>query len=88
MLLPLGAAAGYASVMVVMLYLSSPRMLSLYAHPLRMWLICPLLIYWISRALMLSNRGEMHDDPIIFALTDKVSWLTGVAAAVIIAIAI
>lgn len=88
MLLPLGAAAGYASVMVVMLYLSSPRILLLYTHPLRMWLICPLLIYWISRALMLSNRGEMHDDPIIFALTDKVSWLTGVAAAVIIAIAI
>jgi 4-hydroxybenzoate polyprenyltransferase/phosphoserine phosphatase len=88
MLLPLGASAGYASVMVVMLYLSSPRILSLYAHPLRMWLICPLLIYWISRALMLSNRGEMHDDPIIFALTDKVSWLTGVVAAVIIAVAI
>lgn len=88
MLLPLGAAAGYASVMVVMLYLSSPRMIDLYAHPLRMWLICPLLIYWISRALMLSNRGEMHDDPIIFALTDKISWLTGVAAAAIIAVAI
>ena len=88
MLLPLGAAAGYASVMVVTLYLSSPQISMLYNHPLRMWLICPLLIYWISRALMLSNRGEMHDDPIIFALTDKVSWLTGLAAAVIIAIAI
>lgn len=88
MLLPLGAAAGYASVMVIMLYLSSPRMIGLYSHPLRMWLICPLLIYWISRALMLSNRGEMHDDPIIFALTDKVSWLIGVIAAVIIAVAI
>ena len=88
MLLPLGAAAGYVSVMVVMLYLSSPRMIGLYSHPLRLWLICPLLIYWISRALMLSNRGEMHDDPIIFALTDKVSWLTGVSAAVVIAVAI
>ena len=88
MLLPLGAAAGYASVMVVMLYLSSPQIASLYAHPLRMWLICPLLIYWISRALMLANRDEMHDDPIIFAMTDKVSWLTGVVAAVIIAISI
>ena len=88
MLLPLGAAAGYASVMVVMLYLSSPQIVSLYAHPLRMWLICPLLIYWISRALMLANRNEMHDDPIIFAMTDKVSWLTGLVVAVIIAISI
>lgn len=88
MLLPLGAAAGYASVMVVMLYLSSPQITALYAHPLRMWLICPLLIYWISRTLMLANRNEMHDDPIIFAMTDKISWLTGVVAAAIIAVSI
>ncbi|PXW76302.1 4-hydroxybenzoate polyprenyltransferase [Blastomonas natatoria] len=88
MLLPLGAAAGYASVMVVMLYLSSPQITALYAHPLRMWLICPLLIYWISRTLMLANRNEMHDDPIIFAMTDKISWLTGVVAALIIAVSI
>jgi 4-hydroxybenzoate polyprenyltransferase/phosphoserine phosphatase len=88
MLLPLGAAAGYASVMVVMLYLSSPEITALYAHPLRMWLICPLLIYWISRALMLSNRNQMHDDPIIFAMTDRVSWLTGIVAAAIIAVSI
>lgn len=88
MLLPLGAAAGYASVMVVMLYLSSPQIIALYAHPLRMWLICPLLIYWISRTLMLANRNKMHDDPIIFAMTDKISWLTGGVAAIIIAVSI
>ena len=88
MLLPLGAAAGYASVLVVTLYLSSPQITPLYSHPLRMWLVCPILIYWISRALMLANRGIMHDDPIIFAVTDRVSWLCGVIIALIILAAI
>lgn len=83
-LFPLGAAAGYGAVLVVTLYLSSPEIAALYSHPNRMWLMCPLLLYWISRVLMLSNRGEMHDDPIIFALTDRVSWMTGAIAAVII----
>jgi 4-hydroxybenzoate polyprenyltransferase len=87
-LLPLGAAAGYGAVFVVTLYLSSPEMAALYAHPNRLWLICPLLLYWISRVLVLANRGEMHDDPIIFAMTDRISWLTGVCAVVIIAVSI
>lgn len=76
-LLPLGAAAGYAAVLVVALYLSSEEVRELYAHPNRIWLICPLLIYWISRVLMKCNRNELHDDPIIFAIGDKVSWAIG-----------
>jgi 4-hydroxybenzoate polyprenyltransferase/phosphoserine phosphatase len=87
-LLPLGAAAGYGAVFVVTLYLSSPEMAALYAHPNRLWLICPLLLYWISRMLVLANRGEMHDDPIIFAMTDRISWLTGVCMAGVIAVSI
>jgi 4-hydroxybenzoate polyprenyltransferase len=87
-LFPLGAAAGYGAVFVVTLYLSSPEMAALYAHPSRLWLICPLLLYWISRVLVLANRGEMHDDPIIFAMTDRISWLTGVCAAGVIAVSI
>lgn len=87
-LVPLAAAAGYAAVLVVTLYLSSSEVVALYAHPRRMWLICPLLIYWISRVLVLSHRGELHDDPVIFALTDKVSWLTGAAVAGVVAISL
>jgi 4-hydroxybenzoate polyprenyltransferase/phosphoserine phosphatase len=83
-LFPLAAAAGYAAVLIVTLYLSSPEVALLYAHPFRMWLICPLLLYWISRVLVLASRGEMHDDPVIFALTDRVSWLTGALGAGII----
>ena len=87
-LLPLGAAAGYGAALVVMLYLSSPEVRVLYAHPTRMWLICPLVLYWISRMLMLSNRGELHDDPVVFALMDRTTWFMGVIAAGIIAVSI
>ncbi len=85
-LMPLAAAAGYGAVLVFTLYLSSSEVRGLYAHPERMWLICPLLLYWISRILLLSNRNEMHDDPVVFALTDRVSWYVAAAAAVVIAI--
>jgi 4-hydroxybenzoate polyprenyltransferase len=87
-LFPLGAAAGYGAVFVVMLYLYSPEMAALYTHPNRLWLICPLLLYWISRVLVLARRGELHDDPVVFALTDRISWLTGACAAAVIAAAI
>jgi 4-hydroxybenzoate polyprenyltransferase/phosphoserine phosphatase len=87
-LLPLGAAAGYGAVFVVTLYLSSPEMAALYTHPNRLWLVCPLLLYWISRVLVMANRGHLHDDPVIFALTDRMSWITGACLAAVIAVSI
>jgi 4-hydroxybenzoate polyprenyltransferase/phosphoserine phosphatase len=87
-LLPLGAATGCGSVFVVALYMSSPEMLALYSHPGRLWLIYPLLLYWISRVLIKANRGELHDDPVVFALSDRVSWITGACAAAVIAVSI
>lgn len=58
-LLPLGAAAGYGAIFVVALYLNSPEVAALYDHPNRMWLVTPLLIYWISRVLLMANRGDL-----------------------------
>ena len=87
-LFPLGAAAGYGSVFVVALYLSSPAVAKLYGHPARMWLICPLLLYWVSRVLILTSRGDVDDDPLIFALKDRISWVTGLCVAGVIAISI
>ena len=87
-LFPLAAAAGYASVLVVTLYLASPEVIELYRHPQRMWLICPLLLYWISRVLLIANRNGLHDDPVIFALTDRVSWLVGALVAALILVSI
>ena len=88
MLLPLAAAAGYGSVFVIALYLQSPEVQALYANPIRMWLAMPPLLFWVSRVLMIANRGEMHDDPVVFAVTDKISWLcgAGVLASILVSI--
>jgi 4-hydroxybenzoate polyprenyltransferase len=72
----LAAAAGYCAVVVLTLYLSSDTVRALYARPSLLWLACPLFIYWISRILMLSHRRVLHDDPIVFAMRDRVTWAT------------
>lgn len=69
----LGAASGYIAVMVFALYINSPESLELYERPQLLWLLCPMLLYWISRMWIVSHRGEMDDDPIVFAVTDRVS---------------
>jgi 4-hydroxybenzoate polyprenyltransferase/phosphoserine phosphatase len=66
-------SAGYCSVLVLALYISGDAVRGLYGNPGILWLACPLLLYWISRAAIISFRGEMDDDPIVFALKDKVS---------------
>jgi 4-hydroxybenzoate polyprenyltransferase len=72
----LAAAAGYCAVIVLSLYISSDAVRALYPHPAILWLACPLVLYWISRMLMLSHRRLINDDPIIFATTDRTSWVT------------
>lgn len=72
-LLSLGTSAGYASVVIMALYINSPESLARYGDGGPLWLICPLLLYWVSRVWMLSARGRMTDDPIVFALTDRIS---------------
>lgn len=75
MLRALGVSAGYGSVLVLALYINSPQSQTLYDHPAHLWLLCPLLLYWISRVWMKTHRGQMHDDPVAFALRDGVSLL-------------
>ncbi|MBU9388382.1 UbiA family prenyltransferase [Burkholderia multivorans] len=69
----LGSASGYLSVLVLAMYIQDPKTAHLYSHPQIIWLACPLLLYWISRTWILAHRGHMHDDPIIFAVRDRVS---------------
>lgn len=80
-----GTASGYAAIVVFSLYISGSNVARLYHHPARMWLIVPLLLLWISRVWLLASRGEMHEDPVIFAVTDRMSLLIGLA---VVAIAI
>ena len=71
----LGTASGYLSVLVFALYLNSQQVTRLYYSPGFLWLICPLLLYWISRMWLKSHRGEMHSDPLVFTLKDKGSYV-------------
>lgn len=80
-------AAGYVAVLVMALYVSSAAVQELYSAPFLLWGVCPVLLYWISRVVMLTHRGHMHDDPVVFALRDLNSRVcvlivvaTGIAA--------
>jgi len=73
---------------VLALYVNSRAVRPLYNHPEMLWLICPLILYWISRVWLLAHRGQMHQDPIVFAIRDKVSYLLAFVSAVIMLLAI
>jgi 4-hydroxybenzoate polyprenyltransferase len=78
-----GPASGYLSVLVLALYTSSEAVRALYPHPQFLWLLGPVLLYWISRVWLLAHRGQMHDDPIVFAVKDRTSYVVGTLALVI-----
>ena len=84
----LGVTAGYASVLVFALYINSPASAALYARPALLWLLCPLLLFWIGRVWLLSHRRRMPDDPLVFALTDPVSLSVLLASLLVVGLAI
>ena len=70
---PMGLSSGYLAVLVMALYISGDSVAGLYARPVLLWFICPLLLYWISRVWFLAHRGEIEDDPLFFAVRDRQS---------------
>lgn len=72
-----GVAAGYVAVVVFTLYVASPDVAALYIHPARLWPAGTLLLYWITRIWLLEGRGQVNDDPVLFALKDRPSFLVG-----------
>jgi 4-hydroxybenzoate polyprenyltransferase len=77
MIASLGAVAGYIAVLVMALYINDPQTTEAYRHPGFIWLACPLLLTWVSRIWMLAHRGEMNEDPLIFAARDRISLAIG-----------
>jgi 4-hydroxybenzoate polyprenyltransferase len=78
----LGPTSGYMAVLIFALYLNSPDAQNMYARVDALWLVCPLMLYWITRLWFFAQRGEMHHDPVVFALTDPASY--AVAAGVLV----
>ena len=67
--------AGYVSVLIMTLYINSPEVIGLYAYPDALWGVCAVLLYWITRTVMIAHRGSMHDDPVVYAVKDRISWI-------------
>ena len=84
MIASLGAGSGYLAALVLALYVDSQQVTMLYTHPNLLLLICPLLLYWVSRIWLLAHRGQMHTDPVLFAVKDPVSYAVGGLALVVL----
>ena len=74
----MGIVSGYLSALVLALYLNSEAVVKLYRAPGLIWGCVPVMLFWISWIWMRAHRGEMHDDPVVFAVKDRVSLAAGV----------
>lgn len=83
-----GTASAFAAVMVYAIYISSSDVVVLYHRSELLWLIMPLMILWLCRVWLLASRGELNEDPLVFAFTDRMSLGIGVAVAAITLLAV
>jgi hypothetical protein len=84
----IGTAAGYMAVLVLVLYTSAPDVTILYSNPKALWLLCPLMLFWVTRLWFRAARGVITDDPVLEAVKDRLSYVTALAAVIITLIAI
>ena len=82
----LGVASGFASVLVLALYLNSDSVVKLYRTPELVWGAVPIMMFWVSWMWMQAHRGNMHDDPLVFALKDKASLFAGFLFGVVLSV--
>jgi 4-hydroxybenzoate polyprenyltransferase len=73
----LGMASGCTCALILALYVDSAAVKQLYRHPELIWLVCPIVLYQISRVWFLARRGTMPDDPLVFMIRDWRSQVTG-----------
>lgn len=79
-----GIGSGCVSVLVLALYINSEKVVQFYNNPAALWLLCPLLLYWIARVWLLAGRGKISDDPLEFAARDIQTWVVGALSALIL----
>ncbi|MCE0498133.1 MAG: UbiA family prenyltransferase [Methylacidiphilales bacterium] len=79
----MGIVSGYIAVLVLAFYINNPNVTMLYRHPGALWAACIVILYWISRIWLLAHRGVLHDDPVVFTIKDRQSWLAGLVLVLI-----
>ena len=84
----IGTSSGYMAMVVLALYVSAPDVTRLYSRPTALWLLCPLLLFWITRMWFRAGRRQVHDDPVVEALKDPVGYVCAIALAGILLIAL
>ena len=70
LLMAIGVSSGIGSVLILALYINSPETSEMYQNKTWLWLMPAILLYWISRIWMKANRGQVDDDPVVFAAKD------------------
>jgi len=75
-LYPMGIASGFLAVQVFALYINAADVAARYQTPEALWAVCVGLLYWVGRMWFKTGRGEMHDDPLVFAIKDRTSQIT------------
>ena len=88
LIVALGGASGYLSVVVLALYISSNTAQEFYSRYDFLWLLCILLFYWISHMWLMAHRNQMHDDPLVFAIKDRTSRILIVLMSAVLLIAV
>lgn len=83
-----GTSSASAAVVIFAIYISGQDVTVLYRNPTRLWLVVPLMLLWLYRVWLLASRGRLNEDPVIFAMTDKMSLLIGAAVLAIVLLAI
>ena len=71
----ISVSSGFISILVLIFYINSPQVLKLYSYPDILWGMCLIMLFWISRMIVNSNKGRIKDDPIIYAIKDKISYV-------------
>jgi 4-hydroxybenzoate polyprenyltransferase len=84
----MAVSSGYLAVLVLALYVDEPVVQQKFGAPWMLWAVCPLLIFWISRMVMLAARGEMQDDPLVWALGNRTSRKVMITSAVFVVLAV
>lgn len=77
-----GISSGYMSVLVMVLYIDDLQASSLYNQPAWLWPVAIAVLYWISRIWLLAHRGELHEDPVLFAIHDRISYIVALLVAI------
>ena len=85
LLMALGVGSSFAAVVILSLYVHSQEVRILYLSPEYLFLLCPIVLYWLSRNWLLAHRGELKEDPVTLAIRDRVSYGVALASALVLA---